>query len=342
MPVTGGYSATLNPFVYFHSLLDLGDCSANDVPLTELEKDLKKVDDDAELLLHLPQPLQRRGQRPVRRRARPKAPPRPTPSSPQLVPKILASPAYKKDGLLIVTFGQANPAPIDRATGAPVAARPEPAESRRAAGLAFLAARLAPTPSPTTPTRCCARPRTSSASPTSPRPAAAKVKSFAPAAAGRKTAATEPAGPEAHAASRFLAGWAHARAEQTGEPITAAGIEELKAELAELEGPARQEMAARIKTAREEGDLKENAEYHVAKEDQAHMETRIKRLQERLAQRGRGRGRRRPAPTPSPSAAPPKCSTRAKARPTPGPWSARPRPTSPRAGSRPSRRSAGP
>jgi len=70
--------------------------------------------------------------------------------------------------------------------------------------------------------------------------------------------------------------------EQTGEPITAAGIEDLKAELAELEGPARQEMAARIKAAREEGDLKENAEYHVAKEDQAHMETRIKRLQERL------------------------------------------------------------
>jgi transcription elongation factor GreA len=70
--------------------------------------------------------------------------------------------------------------------------------------------------------------------------------------------------------------------EQSGEPITAAGLEELKAELAELEGPARQEMARRIKVAREEGDLKENAEYHVAKEDQAHMETRIKRLQERL------------------------------------------------------------
>ncbi len=67
-----------------------------------------------------------------------------------------------------------------------------------------------------------------------------------------------------------------------GEPITAAGIEELKAELAELEGPKRQEMARRIKVARDEGDLKENAEYHVAKEDQAHMETRIKRLQERL------------------------------------------------------------
>lgn len=71
-------------------------------------------------------------------------------------------------------------------------------------------------------------------------------------------------------------------AEQSAEPITQAGIEELKAELADLEGPKRVEMAARIKIARDEGDLKENAEYHVAKEDQAHMETRIKRLRERL------------------------------------------------------------
>ena len=70
--------------------------------------------------------------------------------------------------------------------------------------------------------------------------------------------------------------------ESGGEPITAAGIEDLRAELEQLEGPARQRMAARIKVAREEGDLKENAEYHTAKEDQAHLETRIKRLQERL------------------------------------------------------------
>ncbi|MBS1888920.1 MAG: transcription elongation factor GreA [Actinobacteria bacterium] len=67
-----------------------------------------------------------------------------------------------------------------------------------------------------------------------------------------------------------------------GEPITAAGIEELKAELAELEGPRRLEMAERIRVARALGDLKENADYHTAKDDQAMMETRIKRLQERL------------------------------------------------------------
>ena len=67
------------------------------------------------------------------------------------------------------------------------------------------------------------------------------------------------------------------------EPITSDGIEKLRAEIEELEGPARVEMAARIKTARELGDLSENAEYHIAKEDQAHLETRIKRLRQRLA-----------------------------------------------------------
>jgi transcription elongation factor GreA len=71
-------------------------------------------------------------------------------------------------------------------------------------------------------------------------------------------------------------------AETSGEPITKQGMEDLRAELADLEGPRRQAMSARIKVAREEGDLKENAEYHVAKEDQAHLETRIKRLRERL------------------------------------------------------------
>src|SRR4051812_36762872 len=67
-----------------------------------------------------------------------------------------------------------------------------------------------------------------------------------------------------------------------GEPITAQGLQDLRTELEDLEGPRRIAMAARIKVAREEGDLKENAEYHIAKEDQAHLETRIKRLRERL------------------------------------------------------------
>jgi transcription elongation factor GreA len=69
---------------------------------------------------------------------------------------------------------------------------------------------------------------------------------------------------------------------QQGEPITAEGLKSLRAEIEDLEGRGRTEMAARIKSARELGDLKENAEYHIAKEDQAHLETRIKRLREKL------------------------------------------------------------
>ena len=42
--VAGAYSPSLNPFVYFHSLLDLGDCVSSDVPFTELEQDLQKVE----------------------------------------------------------------------------------------------------------------------------------------------------------------------------------------------------------------------------------------------------------------------------------------------------------
>jgi transcription elongation factor GreA len=64
--------------------------------------------------------------------------------------------------------------------------------------------------------------------------------------------------------------------------ISEQGLTELRAEIEELEGPARRAMAARIKAARELGDLSENAEYHVAKEDQAHLETKIKRLRARL------------------------------------------------------------
>jgi transcription elongation factor GreA len=66
------------------------------------------------------------------------------------------------------------------------------------------------------------------------------------------------------------------------EAITAEGLENLKAEIARLEGEERQIIAERILRAREHGDLSENAEYHAAKEDQAHLETRILRLLGRL------------------------------------------------------------
>jgi transcription elongation factor GreA len=66
-----------------------------------------------------------------------------------------------------------------------------------------------------------------------------------------------------------------------GNQMTRDAYEALEAELEELEGEGRRAMAERIKTARAWGDLKENAEYHDAKDAQAHLETRILRLQER-------------------------------------------------------------
>jgi transcription elongation factor GreA len=65
--------------------------------------------------------------------------------------------------------------------------------------------------------------------------------------------------------------------------ITAEGLKELEAELENLEGEGRREIAERIKTAREWGDLKENSEYHDAKNDQAHLETKIAKLRERIS-----------------------------------------------------------
>src|SRR5579862_7799493 len=65
--------------------------------------------------------------------------------------------------------------------------------------------------------------------------------------------------------------------------MTAADRAALVAELEQLEVHGRREIAQRIKTAREWGDLKENSEYHDAKNDQAHLETKIVVLRERLA-----------------------------------------------------------
>lgn len=64
--------------------------------------------------------------------------------------------------------------------------------------------------------------------------------------------------------------------------FTAAGLRELEEELAYLEGDRRREISERIKIARDFGDLKENSEYHDAKNEQAFLETKIARLRERL------------------------------------------------------------
>lgn len=60
--------------------------------------------------------------------------------------------------------------------------------------------------------------------------------------------------------------------------LTAEGAKRLKSELKELKGPARQEIARRLRSAIQMGDLSENADYHKAKEDQGFLEGRIQEL----------------------------------------------------------------
>ncbi len=64
--------------------------------------------------------------------------------------------------------------------------------------------------------------------------------------------------------------------------ITQEGLEKLKEEIEHLSTVKRREVAARIKEAREFGDISENAEYDDAKNEQALLEQRIMRLEDRL------------------------------------------------------------
>ncbi|MCL2454108.1 MAG: transcription elongation factor GreA [Micrococcales bacterium] len=64
--------------------------------------------------------------------------------------------------------------------------------------------------------------------------------------------------------------------------LTQEAYDRLKAELADLEGPRRDEITGRIAAARDEGDLKENGGYHAAREEQAKNEARIAELKEKL------------------------------------------------------------
>jgi transcription elongation factor GreA len=67
-----------------------------------------------------------------------------------------------------------------------------------------------------------------------------------------------------------------------GEHLTQDQYDHLATELAELEGPRRKKLVEAIATAREEGDLSENAEYHAAKNEQGLLERKITILRARL------------------------------------------------------------
>jgi hypothetical protein len=119
-PTADGYAAHQNPFVYFHSLLDLGDCAVNDVPLEELQHDLRKTESTANYSFVAPDLCDAgvAGQCPAG------APAGAAAADAFLstwVPKILASPAYEKDGLLVISFGELNP-PEAEATAPPATA----------------------------------------------------------------------------------------------------------------------------------------------------------------------------------------------------------------------------
>ncbi len=66
-------------------------------------------------------------------------------------------------------------------------------------------------------------------------------------------------------------------------PITARGAEMLREELRRLKSEARPRIIQAIAEARGHGDLKENAEYHAAKEEQGFIEGRIQEIESRLA-----------------------------------------------------------
>lgn len=65
-------------------------------------------------------------------------------------------------------------------------------------------------------------------------------------------------------------------------PMTAEGLQRLRDEHTQLIGPGRRTIEQRIKAARELGDLRENAEYDTAKNDQGLMEARIRQIEEIL------------------------------------------------------------
>jgi hypothetical protein len=117
----GGYAAKLNPFTHFHSLLDVGQCGESDVPITELKKDLKSEAKTANFSYISPDLCSAgvSGQCPE---GAPQGAAAADEWLAEVVPEILESAAYKKDGLLIVSFGGVNPpAPVAEGETAPPA-----------------------------------------------------------------------------------------------------------------------------------------------------------------------------------------------------------------------------
>jgi hypothetical protein len=122
-PVPGGYSASQNPFAYFHSLLDLGDCAIDDVSIETLGADLGKADRTPNYSFIAPTPCDS-GAPGQCVAGTPEGPAAADAFLAKWVPRILASPAYKADGLLVVAFDAAAPPGAEAATAPAPAANP--------------------------------------------------------------------------------------------------------------------------------------------------------------------------------------------------------------------------
>jgi phosphatidylinositol-3-phosphatase len=128
-PVPGGYAAARNPFVYFHSLLDLGDCAGDDVPIEQLTAALRRAEKTPSYSYITPTPCDSGavGQCPPRS---PEGAAAADAFLAKWAPPILASPAYREGGLLIVAFD---------ASGAPTPAdAPPPGEDPHRVGALLL------------------------------------------------------------------------------------------------------------------------------------------------------------------------------------------------------------
>lgn len=118
-------------------------------------------------------------------------------------------------------------------------------------------------------------------------PTAPPVSRRQPAASGAASRATPTPGATIHRAPAIARSGSGARsgpASRPAEPVhvSQGALDRMHAELDELTRVKRPEVVHRIKTAREHGDLKENAEYHAAREEQSFLEGRIQALEDRI------------------------------------------------------------
>ena len=104
---TDQYAARHNPFVYFHSLLDSGACARNDVPLTALTNDLSSIGTTPNLSYITPNLCDDGHDSPCAN-GKPGGLASANAWLQTWVPRILNSPAFKKDGLLVVTFDESD------------------------------------------------------------------------------------------------------------------------------------------------------------------------------------------------------------------------------------------